>query len=413
VTITLSIVLRTEGGVAILRTVIISPSRNLADALQPALARLPIAIVRVVEHYPTENELVRLLRSLTPQLILLSVESLPEAIAVVKEIETHAPGVPVVAAGQHSGPEVLLEMMRAGVREFLQAPFEPAAVQEALERVREAAERAPRPLELADRIFSFLPSKAGVGASTVALNISAALAKTPDTSVLLMDFDLNCGMISFMLKLENPHSVTHAAENAFQMDENLWRQLISSCGALDVLPAGKINTGVRIEPAHIRSLLDFARRHYKVICLDLSGNLEKYSVEIMRESKQIFLVCTAELPSLHQAREKLSFLRSLDLGDLVQVVLNRVGNRDVVSPEEVEKLLGLPVFSTFPNDYRGIHEALATGKPVKWDSALGKRFLQAAQTILSGSGREEPKKRRFVEHFSLVPASHTLFPGSK
>ena len=71
-------------------------------------------------------------------------------------------------------------------------------------------------------------------------------------------------MIGFMLKLENPHSVTHAAENAFQMDENLWRQLISSCGALDVLPAGKIDVGVRIEPAHIRSLLDFARRHYQV-----------------------------------------------------------------------------------------------------------------------------------------------------
>jgi pilus assembly protein CpaE len=411
VTITLSVVLRTEGGVAMLRAVIISPSRSLADELQPVLASLPIAVVRVVEHYPTENELLRLLRSLTPQLILLSVESLQEAVAVVRGIETHAPGVPVVAAGQRSGPEVLLEM-RAGVREFLQSPFEPAAVQEALERVREAAERAPRPVELADRIFSFLPCKAGVGTSTVALNMSAAFARAPDTSVLLMDFDLNCGMIGFMLKLENPHSVTHAAEIAFQMDENLWRQLISSCGALDVLPAGKINPGVRIEPAQIRSLLDFARRHYKVICLDLSGNLEKYSVEIMRESKQIFLVCTAELPSLHLARQKLSFLRSLDMEDTVQVLLNRVGKRDVVSPEEVEKLLGLTV-CTFPNDYRGIHEALATGKPVKWDSPLGKRFLDAAQTILSGSGLEEPKKRRFVEHFSLVPASHTLFPGSK
>jgi hypothetical protein len=74
VTITLSVVLRTEGGVAMLRAVIISPSRSLADELQPVLASLPIAVVRVVEHYPTENELLRLLRSLTPQLILLSVE---------------------------------------------------------------------------------------------------------------------------------------------------------------------------------------------------------------------------------------------------------------------------------------------------------------------------------------------------
>ena len=374
---------------------------------------MPIAIVRLVEHYPNENELVRLLRSLTPQVILLSVEGLQEAASVAKGIETHAPGVPVVAAGYASGPEVLLEMMRVGVREFVQAPFEPRTVQEALERVREAAEHAPRPVQLADRIFSFLPSKAGVGTSTVALNVSAALARAPGTSVLLMDFDLNCGMIGFMLKLENPHSVTHAAENAFQMDENLWRRLVSSHGTLDVLPAGKINAGVRIEPAHIHSLLDFARRHYKVICLDLSGNLEKYSVEIMRESRQIFLVSTAELPALHLAREKLSFLRSLDLGGAVQVVLNRVGRRDMVSPEEVERLLGLPVCSTFPNDYRGIHEALVAGKPAKEDSALGRRFLHAAQTVPFSDVRQEPKKRRFVEHFSLIPPSYTSFPGSK
>jgi len=396
-----------------LRTVIISPSRSLTDELQPALTGLPIAIVRILEHYPAESELVRLLRNLTPQLVLLSVESVPEAAAVARAVEIHLHGVPVVAVGQHSRPDVLLEMMRAGVREFLQSPFEPAAVQAGLDRVREAAERAPRSADMTDKVFSFLPSKAGVGTSTIALHMSAALARSPDTRVLLMDFDLNSGMIGFMLKLENPYSVTHAAENAFQLDENLWRQLISSCGALDVLPAGKINTGLRIEPPQIRGLLDFARRHYRAVCLDLSGNMEKYSVEVMRESKQVFLVCTAELPSLHLAREKMGFLRSVDLGDIVQVVLNRVGKRDVVRSEEVEKLLGQSVHSVFPNDYKGIHESLAAGQPVKWDSELGKRFLSTAETLLSPSGREGPKKPKFVEYFSLVPARYTLFPGSK
>ncbi len=357
--------------------------------------------------------MVRLLRSLTPQLILLSVESVTEAAAVARAVEGHMHAVPVVAVGQQSSPDVLLEMMRAGVREFLQSPFEPAAVQVGLERVREAAERAPRSADITDKVFSFLPSKAGVGTSTIAVHMSAALARTPDSRVLLMDFDLNSGMIGFMLKLENPYSVTHAAENAFQLDENLWRQIVSSCGALDVLPAGKINPGFRIEAAQIRSLLDFARRHYRAVCLDLSGNLEKYSVEVMRESRQVFLVCTAELPSLHLAREKLSFLRSIDMANVVEVVLNRVGKRDVVSSQEVEKLLGHSVHSVFPNDYKGIHESLAAGKPVKWDSELGRRFLASAETLLTESSAGGPKKPKFVEYFSLVPARYTLFPGGK
>ena len=369
--------------------------------------------MRVLEYYPDDTELLRLLRSLAPQIVLLNADSVLDAVAVARAVEAGAPGVPVVALGQQPSSGALLEMMRAGVREFLQAPFEATAVQEALARVGEAAERVPRPTDLTELVFSFLPSKAGVGTSTVAVNLSAAIARLPDTRVLLADFDLNSGLTGFMLKLDNPYSVTSAAENSLRMDEALWRQLVSVKGSLDVLPSGKINPGFRIEQAQIRSLLDFARRQYKVVCVDMSGNLEKYSVEIQHESKRIFLVCTAELPSLHLAREKLAFLRSIDLEDRVDVVLNRAGKRDVVTAEEVEKLLGRPIRFTFPNDYRGIHQALASGQPAAPDSALGKRFASAAEELLSRSSPEEGSRRKFVEYFSLVPGRYTLLSSGK
>jgi pilus assembly protein CpaE len=369
--------------------------------------------VSSLDYYPAEAELGRLLRSVAPQVIFLSAEGMQEAVDVAKSVEVHTPGVPVIALGHQPSSSLLLEMMRAGVREFLQTPFEPAAVQEALARVQEAAERVPRPADLSEQVFAFLPSKAGAGTSTVALNLSAALSKAPDTRVLLADFDLNSGLIDFMLKLDNPHSVISAVENSPRLDETLWRQLVSSRGALDVLPAGKINPGFRIEPVQIRSLLDFARRQYQVICLDLSGNLEKYSIEIQHESRRIFLVCTAELPSLHLAREKLAFLRSIELEDRVDIVMNRVGKRDVVTAAEVEKLLGRPIRFSFPNDYRGIHQALASGKPADSGTDLGKRFLSAARELLSKPGSEETGKRRFVQYFSLRPASYTLLPSGK
>jgi pilus assembly protein CpaE len=377
------------------------------------VAATPVTIVKVLEYYPGDAELVRLMRSLSPQLVLLNADSVLDAVGVAKAVEAGAPGVPVVALGQPPRSGALLEMMRAGVREFLEAPFEATAVAEALTRVGEAAERVPRPIDLTEQVYTFLPSKAGVGTTTVAVNLSAALARQPGTRVLLADFDLNSGMTGFMLKLDNPYSVTSAAENCLLMDENLWRQLVSVRGSLEVLPAGKINPGFRIEPAQIRSLLDFARRQYKAICVDLSGNLEKYSVEIQHESKRIFLVCTAELPSLHLAREKLAFLRSIDLEDRVDVVLNRATRRDVVTPEEVEKLLGRPIRFTFPNDYKGIHHALASGQPAAPESELGKRFSRAAEELLSKGTPEEASRRKFVEYFSLAPGRYTLLSSGK
>lgn len=375
---------------------------------------MPVAVVRRLEEYPPQAELVRLLRSLAPHTVILSVESLKEAVSVAHWVEASAPGVQVLALGENCGPEVLLQVMRAGVREFLQAPFRAEAVQEAVRRALESAERAPHSAaDLTPYVFSFLPAKAGAGASTVALNMSAALTRLPDTRALLADFDLNSGLIGFMLKIESAYSVVTVAENAARLDDNLWRQMVTSRGLLDVLPAGRIDPGFRIEPPQVRSFLDYARRHYKAVCLDLSGNLEKYSVEIMYDSKRIFLVCTSELPSLHLAREKLAYLRSVDLEDRVSVVLNRTGKHDVVSPAEVERLLGMPVHISFPNDYKGVHAALASGQAVEWSSALGKRFCAEAAALLSTGQSANVTKRRFVDYFSLRPARYSTPPDEK
>ena len=146
-----------------------------------------------------------------------------------------------------------------------------------------------------------------------------------------------------------------------------------------------------------------------MICADLSGNLERYSIELMHESKRIFLVCTPEIPSLHLAREKYQYLQSLDLGDRVSVLLNRCQKRPVISPAQIEDLLGLPVHMTFPNDYQCVTRALADGRPIDLASELGVKCTALAQTMLDrksiGSG--EPKKR-FIEFFSVAPSRYAL-----
>jgi Flp pilus assembly CpaE family ATPase len=226
--------------------------------------------------------------------------------------------------------------------------------------------------------------------------------------------DLSSGMVRFMLKLDNPYSVTDAAEHSATMDEVMWPQLVTSIEKLDVLHAGKLRPDFRVEGPQVRYMIDFARRHYRAICIDLSGNMEKYSLEIMHESKKVFLVCTPEIPSLHLAREKLSFLRNLDLGDRVCLLLNRYHKRSVISPAQIEELLGVPVQMTFPNDYQGVHKALTAGKFVEAGSDLGKQLGRLAQNMLDRKGAAPVEHhKRFIEYFSILPARYSLAEGKK
>ncbi len=386
-----------------LRSIIICPNKELAARLQSALdATGEVLVGRWLQRYPNAIDLVRTLRAHAPEVVFLSFEILDKAQEVVHFLESEAEGIQIVAVHSEMDPRLLRETMRAGVREFLADPFDRHNLLEALKTVKALVERKPPVLESTNQIFAFLPSKAGVGTSTIALNVSGALARRPNTHVLLADFDLNSGMMRFMLKLQNEYSVLDAVENSLRIDEHLWPQLVSPFGALDVLNAGRVNPSVRIEPAQIRALMDFVRRNYQALCFDLSGNLERYSLEIMQDAKRILLVCTPEIPSLHLAREKVHYLRNFELDTRIAVILNRTGKKAVFSKEQVEEILGIPVAYTFPNDYTGVNRAMTAGTFLDPNSEMGKMFTDFAADLVERRGPSQKEgKRRFLEFFAV------------
>jgi pilus assembly protein CpaE len=379
----------------------------------PALARdLETAIqevgrfdpARTTEEFPPAHDLERLIRAHAPHTAFVCVDNLEEALECRRALDQTVPGMPVVAFGRHVDQTTLLQLMKTGVREFLPVPFEVDSLDEIADRIGEQLAKTPLSVESTDKMFTFVPAKPGVGATTLAVNLSVAFSEMENTRVLLADFDLNSGLIDFMLRVDNTCTVIDAAMRADALDETLWPELVVSRGKLDLLPCGPPDPGVRVRPEQIHALLNFARRHYDVICADLSGNMEKYAIELMMESKRIFLVTTAEIPPLHLARQRLELLGDLDLLDRVSVLLNRSSRHNAISLEQVQDLLGLPVFETFPNSYLELHQALVDGAPISPASDFGKRNAQVARRIIApqGAEAEEKQKKGFFENLSFL-----------
>ncbi|MCS7026235.1 MAG: AAA family ATPase [Bryobacteraceae bacterium] len=398
-----------------LKGAVICPDEELSEKLEQLLADMGVvALVRTLHRYPNAHELTRMLRSSAPQVLFLSIESLSRALEIVHVADEQLPGLQVVAIGQTIDPQSLLEVMRSGVREYLAPPFQRQAVYDALLRIKETLDRRPIRLETTDLLFAFLPSKPGVGTTTIATNLAIAASRLPEEKTLLVDCDLTSGMIRFLLQLHNSFSLLDAAERSFQLDDAIWPQLVTPVGNLDVLHSGRLNPDIRVEPSHLRHIIEFARRNYKMIFFDLSGNLEKFSLEALHEAKKILLVVTPEIPSLHLAREKIQYLRNIDLADKVSILLNRCQRKAVIGPSQVEELLDCQVAMTFSNDYQGVHRAMTEGKAVDPASELGKQFTQLAQRLL------EPKRLPTVEAketkkgslFSL-PATLSLFSAKR
>src|SRR5262249_33355501 len=177
-----------------IRGLIICPDQPVSASLQASLNPIrDLEVSRAFHEYPEQAELSRVLRVHAPEAVFVSFEDPVAARRTVERIEKQAKGVQIVGVHKKFDPAILKETMRCGVREFLAHPFNGDAVVESLCHVRDLLLRNPVQYETTNEVFSFVPAKAGSGASTLALNVAVALAAR--TRVLLSDFDLNSGVI--------------------------------------------------------------------------------------------------------------------------------------------------------------------------------------------------------------------------
>jgi len=137
----------------------------------------------------------------------------------------------------------------------------------------------------------------------------------------------------------------------------------------------------------------FARTQYDWTILDLGRNVNPGTLSILDMVDETYLVTTPEVPALHQAKQIIQVL--LDAGysrSHLRLLLNRTSKRIDVTFDELESMLGVPVFATVGNDFDALYEAFSAGRLVNESSGPGVDFARLASKI---AGVAEQKKKRF------------------
>jgi pilus assembly protein CpaE len=146
-----------------------------------------------------------------------------------------------------------------------------------------------------------------------------------------------------------------------------------------------------VEPEAFRYVLNFVRTAYDWVVADLGRNLNPLTTSLLEDVDDVFLVATLDLPALHQAKQVIYAL--LDYGfsqSRLHLVLNRMPKRSDLTPEEVERILGVPVYATLPNNYPELFEAYAHGNLLPPGSELGQHLGRLTMKI---AGVQAPKSK--------------------
>jgi pilus assembly protein CpaE len=352
-----------------------------------------------------DREFEQLLRDCGMRVTLLSLADLdtlaqatttqPDAVVVDLREQSHVPpalpllrrhhpatGIVIVAS---LDPVLMLEAMRAGVTECITEPLRRADLEAAIARVV-----TQRPMGAKEgQVFAFLGAKGGVGTTTVAVNIAAALAQIYPNETLLIDLHLINGDASVFLGAEPSFSVVDALDNTHRLDEAFFRTLvIRTKSGVDLLASSARAQAGPLDVRRIRNLLEFAASHYRFVVLDVPRS-DAVMLDALESAVRIVVVANQELATVRNASRVTTALRRRYGEKRVTVVVSRSDRLAEIGCEDVERAVGGAVKQTFPSDYRLSQQALNKGRPISLDNhnELSASFRAFARELAGMAGK--------------------------
>lgn len=224
------------------------------------------------------------------------------------------------------------------------------------------------------KVLSVISGKGGVGNTTVAINLAAALTEYK-RNVILVDGNL-----------ENPHLGLNLGSGIFKItlnnvlkgENDVLESIYSHHSGLSIIPAS-IAKGAYTNPKNINNVLK--RLEDKTELLIVDGFLNK---DLIKISDGILLVTSPDILSITSALRTIKSIEELH-GKIIGIVVNKKTNKEYdMTNDNIEKMLEIPIILTISEDNL-IKEALYRKMPlVKLypGSDFTKGFMDLAKTMV-------------------------------
>lgn len=345
-----------------LSIMVVSPEQDQRREIIAAMHALPPQNVKECSDYPEGDTLEILLRE-DHDIYLIDMDgNTAHALYVVEAICARSDAA-VMVFSRATDSELLVQCMRAGVREFLTMPLESEAVESAILRAfaRRPADRQTKPR--LGKLFVFASVKGGSGATTVACNFAvvlAHLAAANNQRCLFVDFSLPLGDASILLGISSTYSTLNALQNFERLDANFLAGLLSKHSSrLDVLAAPDRYIGVDASEEARTKLITVARQSYDYVVLDMGSTLDPLSRTLFREATINYLVTQVSVAELRNSNRIISEFFPAGT-QRPQVVLNRYNSKSSgIDDESINKALTMEPCWKIPGDYMAVRDSIS------------------------------------------------------
>ena len=384
-----------------IRVLIADSLRERRESIRAALATDPE--IEIAGQARDGQEALQKASALCPDIVLLAADLVGQDGFETAE-RLAASGLPLESVILSSGnrPDDLRRAMRAGARECLPSPPDPGELRESVRQVcddhrRRHASDFTRGSWDGAKIIAVTAAKGGVGKTTLAVNLAAALAGATGEPTALIDLYTQFGDAALMLNitprrtLADLVSVPPADLDLRLLEDHLERH---ECGLHLLAGAAAPLPPDALSPTLLDCILGLMKRKYHTLVLDVPPVLTETTRCALSHASTVLLIANLfDLTTLADSRLWLEAMAGCHVSrDAVQIVLNRVSPRNRLPLSEMERALG-GEFQQVLNDGRLVPASVNAGMPFVLSHPTSRvaqnvmeiaRSLDAPRTLLAG-----------------------------
>ena len=279
--------------------------------------------------------------------------------------------LPVIMLTGNNALDEKVNGFEAGADEYLTKPFMPTELQA---RIKSLLRRSSNELETQKnrhtegKIIAVYSMRGGMGVTSLAVNLSVALAQLWSDSVILMDLCLVMGQDALMLNLQMRHTWANLVnipvdEIDFSLVEKLLLQ--HSSGVRVMASPYHPEQGEALNVDTVACVLKLFKEHYNYIVIDLPHDLRDTTLVGLDNADEIIVLLAPEMASVRATTETLALFNQLNYPrEKIHLALNWTFPKLGLARKTIEKVLPQPIELVIPYATEELIRAINWGNPV-------------------------------------------------